>query len=131
MQVISPLVLLACMTPFWWACAIVPVTAVLGTLVRSRLVTAVACYISQLAVRNLQVYFSVPVVIVTFFAWLLLVLTLIEMSGEFGDADSAGAGAHGTFEKLQNAVPRGCSDAAVSAVLSATNFYEVCICVLF
>ena len=127
MQALSPLVLLASLTPVWWASGMVPVAAVLGTLLRFRLPTAAAFYFCQLAIRKLPVYFSVPLVIVVMIAWFLLLLTLVEINGDFDDDESSGTQPHGSFEKLQNKVPRGCTDAAVAAVLSASNYYEVCV----
>lgn len=124
MQIFSPLVLLASMTPIAWACGMVPMSAVLGLIFRNRLPTAVACYLSQLCIRKLPVYFSVPAVIATFFAWLILSLLLLEIRYK-SDGDESEDGTYGSFEKLRNSPPRGCTDAAVAAVLSASTYYEV------
>jgi hypothetical protein len=113
------------MMPIYWAFGMVPLSVALGTLFHAHLPAAIACYISQWALRALPVYISVLVVIVTFFAFLLLALFLLELrDGDLGD-DSAEGQAFGTFEKLRNRPPRGCTDAVVAAVLSAAHYYEV------
>lgn len=101
---------------------------------RNSLPTAAACYITQMAIRKLPIHLSPTVVMVTLFAlvYLTLMIRLWDDSESEAESDrsekvSEEQTTYGTFTKLQNSPPKDCTDPDVVAVLSATNFYEVCV----